>query len=167
MPCVCCAPVWPRPQIIPVVQANIAPAEPGQGDEIDLFAFAHGLDNRHEFLVDRIIRPILLHLDHAVVGAIGSILVRTRVGVLDVEFTRLSAPQSRSKSTASESHRPFLHLSGPRLGEFLKKRRRTRILVPSRELTSQLRRPMLDRRQGHRRAIGLSGPAHNGEAAAS
>src|SRR5258705_13062872 len=38
-------------------------------------------------------------------------------------------------------------------------KRRTRILVPSRELTLlQCDASMLDRRQGHRRAIGLSGP---------
>src|SRR5258705_10323900 len=38
-------------------------------------------------------------------------------------------------------------------------KRRTRILVPSRELTLlNCDAPMLDRRQGHRRAIGLSGP---------
>src|SRR6202030_1003863 len=40
-------------QIIPAFQATVAPAEPGQGDEIDLFVFAHGFDKRHEFLVDR------------------------------------------------------------------------------------------------------------------
>ena len=47
------------PQIIPVFQATVAPAEPGQGDEIDLFVFAHGFDKRHELLDDRITRSIL------------------------------------------------------------------------------------------------------------
>jgi PAP2 superfamily protein len=77
------------PQLSPIFQGTIASAEPGQGDEIDLFVFAHGFDKRHELLIDRIISSILQHLGHAVVGRIGSIvIVKARVGVLDVEFTR-------------------------------------------------------------------------------
>jgi RNA polymerase sigma factor (sigma-70 family) len=45
------------------------------------------------------------------------------------------------------------------LGEFPEMKRRTRILVPSRELTLlNCDAPMLDHRQGHRHAIELSGP---------
>src|SRR6202047_2529473 len=150
------------PQIIPVFQATVAPAEPGQGDEIDLFVFAHGFDKRHEFLVDRIIRPILQHLDHAVVGRIGSILVRTRVGVLDVEFTRFQHHKADLFCRNRQRRNRIGHVctsAAPRLGEFPEMKRRTRILVPSRELTLlNCDAPMLDRRQGHRRAIGLSGP---------
>src|SRR6202049_532621 len=124
-----------------------------------MLCFAHGFDKRHEFLVDRIIGPILQHLDHAVVGRIGSILVRTRVGVLDVEFTRFQHHKADLFCRNRQRLGHFCTSAAPRLGEFPEMKRRTRILVPSRELTLlNCDAPMLDRRQGHRRAIGLSGP---------
>jgi hypothetical protein len=57
-------------QLVPFLQAAIAPAEPGQGNEIDLFVLVHGTDKGGEFPDDRIVAAILEDLDHLVISRI-------------------------------------------------------------------------------------------------
>src|ERR1700736_3545729 len=57
-------------QLVPFLQAAIAPAEPGQGYEIDLFVLVHGTDKGGEFPDDRIVAAILEDLDHLVISRI-------------------------------------------------------------------------------------------------
>jgi hypothetical protein len=59
-----------RAQLVPFLQAAIAPAEPGQGNEIDLFVLVHRADKGGEFPNNRIVAAILQDLDHPIVGRI-------------------------------------------------------------------------------------------------
>ena len=58
-------------KIVPLIHGSIAPAEPCQGNEIDLLILIERADERRQLFIDRIVGLVLEHVDHPVVGRIG------------------------------------------------------------------------------------------------
>src|SRR5258708_18938222 len=57
--------------IVPLIHGSIAPAEPCQGNEIDLLILIERADERRQLFIDRIVGLVLEHVDHPVVRRIG------------------------------------------------------------------------------------------------
>ena len=58
-------------QIVPFLEGGIAAPETHQGDQINPLVFGHGADEAGDLAHNGIIRIVLKHIDHLVIGAVG------------------------------------------------------------------------------------------------